>query len=74
MKQEPKQLKEEKERLEVSGLSGAGLVVACSVSGESWDASAGTRAPKRKKGNQKRHPGLFSEEWQEYYESYLAHF
>ena len=45
--------------METSGLSNAGLVVVSSVSGESWGASAGPSTPKKKKkGKQKRHPGL----------------
>ena len=53
------QLKEEKERLEASGLSHADLRVASSVSGLSKGALAGPGAPqKKKKGKQKRHPGL----------------
>ena len=49
MEQELRQLKEEKERLEASGLSTAGLVVVSSVSGESWGVSAETRATKTEK-------------------------
>ena len=74
MEWELNQFKEKKEGLEVSGLSHTGLVVASSVSGESQGASAGPSAPKKKKkGKQKRHPGLSLEEKQEYYKSYLSH-
>ena len=75
-KKELEQLKIEKGKLEASGLgqkaSNAGLVVSCSVSGLSKGASAETVVPKKKKGKQKRHPGLPSEERQEYYMLYLA--
>ena len=68
MKEELKQLKIEKGKFEASGLvqkaSNTGPVVPCSVSGLSMGASAETRAPKKKKGKQKRHPGLPSEERQ----------
>ena len=40
--------------------------------GMSMGASAGPSAPKKKK-KQKRHPGLPSQEGQEYYKSYLVH-
>ena len=68
MEQDLKQLKEEKERLEASGQR-SGLVVPSSVSGLLKDALAETRAPKKKKKSNKRHPGLSSEERQEYYKS-----
>ena len=50
-------------------------MAASSVSGLSQGgASAETRAPtKKKKNKQKRHPGLPSQERQEYYKSYLGH-
>ena len=68
------QLKEERDRMQrvISGLGGAHQVAASSVSGKSQGASAGPRAPKKKKAKQKRHPGLPSQERQEYYKSYLA--
>ena len=74
MELELEQLKEERDRMqrEVSGLSGAHQFAASSVSGKSQGASAGPRAPKKKKAKQKRHPGLPSPERQEYYKSYLA--
>ena len=61
-------------QLEASGLKGP--IVTPSVSGLSQGgASAETRAPKKKnKNKQKRHPGLPSQEGQEYYKLYLAHF
>ena len=77
LEQDLKRKKEEQEQLmlKASGLSNAGPVVGCSVSGQSLGATAVTRAPKRrKKSKQKRHPGLPSEERQEYYKSYLAYF
>ena len=47
--------REEKERLEVSGLSSADLGVASSVSGDCQGATAGSGVPKKKKkGKQKR--------------------
>ena len=75
MELEPEQLKEERERLqwEASDLGGAGQDAASSISGECQGASAGPRAPRKKKAKQKRHPGLPSQERQEYYKSYLAH-
>ena len=75
MEWELEQLKEERDRMqrEVSGLGGAHQVAASSVSGKSQGVSAGPRAPKKKKARQKRHPGLPSQERQEYYKSYLAH-
>ena len=65
--------KPEKKELEASGLKGP--IAASSVSGLSQGgAAAETRASKMKKNNkQKRHPGLPSQERQEYYKSYLAH-
>ena len=74
MELELEQLKEERDRMqrEISGLGGAHQVAASSVSGKSQGASAGSRAPKKKKAKQKRHPGLPSQERQEYYKSYLA--
>ena len=73
MEGELDQLKEERS-LEASGLSSAGLGVASSVSGLSKGASAGPSAPKKKKkGKQKRHPGLSLEERQEYYKAYLSY-
>ena len=63
-----------KKELEASGLKGP--IVTPSVLGLSQgDASAVPRVPKKKKGKQKpkRHPGLPSQEGQEYYKSYLAH-
>ena len=72
---ELEQFKEERDRMqrEVSGLGGAHQVAASSISGKSQGASAGPRAPKKKKAKQKRHPGLPSQERQEYYKSYLTH-
>ena len=74
MELELEQLKEERDRMqrEISGVGGAQQVAASSVSGKSQSASAGPRAPKKKKAKQKRHPGLPSQERQEYYKSYLA--
>ena len=71
-KEELAQLDTRKIELEASGLKGP--MVTSSVSGLSQGgASAETRAPKKKKKNkQKRHPGLSSQEGQEYYKSYLA--
>ena len=72
-KEELAQLEARKKELEASGLKGP--KVPSSVSGLSQGgASAETRAPnKKKKNKQKRHPGLSSQEGQEYYKSYLAH-
>ena len=69
-KEELAQLEARKRELEASGLKGA--IVTPSVSGLSQGgASVETRAPKNKKQNkQKRHPGLPSQEGQEYYKSY----
>ena len=74
MELELEQLKEERDRMqrEISGLGGAHQVAASSVSGKSQGASTGPRAPKKKKAKQKGHPGLPSQERQEYYKSYLA--
>ena len=81
MKQESKQLKAEKERLEVSGLSHrsghAGPVVPSSAPGQpSMSASSAesmTFNKEKSKQKPKRHPGLPLEERLEYYNSYLAH-
>ena len=72
-KEELAQLKARKKELEASGLKGP--IVQSSVSGLSQSgASAETRAPtKKRKNKQKRHPGLPSQERQEYYKSYLGH-
>ena len=72
-KEDLAQLEARKKELEASGLKGP--IVTPSVSGLSQGgASAETRAPKKKKKNKpKRHPGLPSQEGQEYYKSYLAH-
>ena len=72
-KEELAQLEARKKELEASGLKGP--IVTSSVSGSSQGGvSAETRAPKMKmKNKQKRHPGLSSQEGQEYYMSYLAH-
>ena len=70
-KEELAQHEARKKELEASGLKGP--IVTSSVSGLSQGgASAETRAPK-KKNKEKRHPGLSSQEGQEYYKSYLAH-
>ena len=74
MKEDLAQLEARKKELEASGLKGP--VVTPSVLGLSQGgASAEPRAPKKKKSKQKskRHPGLPSQEGQEYYKSYLAH-
>ena len=77
-KEELAQLEARKKELEASGLKGP--IATSSVSGLSQGgASAETRAPtKKKKKKQKRHPGLLSQERQEfvshmyeYYKSYL---
>ena len=72
-KEELAQLEARKKELEASGLKGP--IAASSVSGLSQGgASAETRAPtKKKKNKQERHPGLPSQERQEYYKSYLGH-
>ena len=72
-KEELAQLEARKKELEASGLKDP--VVTSSVSGLSQGgASAETRAPtKKNKNKQKRHPGLPSQERQEYYKSYLGH-
>ena len=74
MELELEQPKEERDRLQrqISGLGGAQQVAASSVSGKYQGASAEPRAPKKKKTKQKRHPGLPSQERQEYCKSYLA--
>ena len=63
------QLEARKEMLEDSGFA-PGLSVR--VPGMSMGASAEPSAPKKKK-KQKRHPGLSSQEGQEYYKSDLVH-
>ena len=69
-KEELALLEAREKELEAFGLKGP--ILPSSVSGLSQGgASAETRAPK-KKNKQKRHPGLSSEEGQEYYKSYLA--
>ena len=72
-KEELAQLEARKKELEASGLKGP--IAASSVSGLSQGGtSAETRTPtKKKKNKQKRHPGLPSQERQEYYKSYLGH-
>ena len=70
-KEELAQLEARKEMLEASGLSLASGV-SVRVPGMSMGASAKPSAPKKKK-KQKRHPGLPSQERQEYYKSYLVH-
>ena len=55
--------------LEASGFAPA---VSVRVPGMSMGASAEPSAPKKKK-KEKRHPGLPSQEGQEYYKSYLVH-
>ena len=72
-KEELAQLKARKKELEASGVKGP--IAASSVSGLSQGgASAETRAPtKKRKNKQKRHPGLPSQERQEYYNSYLGY-
>ena len=60
-----------KEVLEASGLAPR---VSVRVPGISMGASAGPSTPKKKKKNkQKRHPGLPSQERQEFYKSYLVY-
>ena len=72
-KEELAQLEARKKELEAFCLKGP--IVTSSVSGLfQGDASAETRAPKKKNEiKQKRHTGLSSQEGQEYYKSYLAH-
>ena len=72
-KEELAQLEARKKELEASSLKGP--VVTSSISRLSQCGStAETRAPKKKKKKkQKRHPGLSSQEGQEYCKSYLAH-
>ena len=73
-KKELAQLKARKGELEASGLNNAGPV-SSNISGLSKGATDKSRAPKKKNDKQKpkRHPGLPSEEGQEYYKSYLVH-
>ena len=72
-KEELAQLVARKKELEASGLKGPMVISSVSELSQGG-ASAETRAPKKKKKNkQKRHPGLSSQEGQEYYKSYLAH-
>ena len=73
-KEELAQLEARKKELEASGLKGP--VVTPSVSGLSQGgASAETRAPKKKKKNkQKRHPGLLSQERQEFVSHMYEHY
>ena len=72
-KEELAQLEARNKEMGASGLKGP--VVTSSVSGLSQGgASPETRAPtKKKKNKQKRHPGLPSQERQEYCKSYLGH-
>ena len=72
-KEELAQLEARKKELEASGLKGP--VVTSSVSGLfQGGASAETRATtKKRKNKQKRHPGLPSQERQEYNKSYWRH-
>ena len=66
-------LETRKEVLEASALSFAPRVPV-SVPWMSKGASVGPSAPtKKKKNKEKRHPGLHSQERQEYYKSYLVH-
>ena len=70
-KDELAQLEARKEMLEASGFAPRASVRA---PGMSMGASAEPSAPKKKKKKkQKRHPGLPSQEGQEYYKSYLVH-
>ena len=73
-KEELAQLEARKKELEASGLKGP--IVTPSVSGLSQGgASAETRAPKKKKKNkQKRHPGLLSQERQEFVSHMYEHY
>ena len=68
-KDELAQLEARKEILEASGFAPG---VSVRVPGMSMGTSAEPSAPKKKK-KQKRHPGLPSQEGQEYYKSYLVH-
>ena len=63
------QLEARKEMLEASGFAPE---VSVRAPGMAMGASAEPSAPKKKK-KQKRHPGLPSQEGQEYYKSYLVH-
>ena len=70
-KDELAQLEARKEMLEASGFAPG---VSVRAPGMSVGASAEPSAPKKKKKKkQKRHPGLPSQEGQEYYKSYLVH-
>ena len=70
-KDELAQLEARKEMLEASGFAPG---VSVRAPGMSMGASAEPSAPKKKKKKkQKRHPGLPSQEGQEYYRSYLVH-
>ena len=70
-KDELAQLEARKEMLEDSGFAPG---VSVRAPGMSMGASAEPSAPKKKKKKkQKRHPGLPSQEGQEYYKSYLVH-
>ena len=70
-KDELAQLEARKEMLEASGFAPG---ISVSAPGMSMGASAEPSAPKKKKKKkQKRHPGLPSQEGQEYYKSYLVH-
>ena len=70
-KDELAQLEARKEMLEASGFAPG---VSVRAPGMSMGASAEPSAPKKKKKKkQKRHPGLPSQEGQEYYKSYLVH-
>ena len=70
-KDELAQLEARKEMLEASGFAPG---VSVRAPGMSMGASAEPSAPKKKKKKkQKRHPGLSSQEGQEYYKSYLVH-
>ena len=70
-KDELSQLEARKEMLEASGFAPG---VSVRVPGMSMGASAEPSAPKKKKKmKQKGHPGLSSQEGQEYYKSYLVH-
>ena len=70
-KEELAQLEARKEMLEASGFAPG---VSVRAPGMSMGASAEPSAPKKKKKKkQKRHPGLPSQEGQEYCKSYLVH-
>ena len=68
-KDELAQLEARKEMLKASGFAPG---VSVRAPGMSMGASAEPSAPKKKK-KQNRHPGLPSQEGQEYYKSYLVH-